>query len=129
MSKSVSVVVHAVIGWAICGATIVAGRQTMSMDATLVLHAVVAPLAFGLLTWHHFIRYRTSSPLRTALAMLGVVVLLDAGVVAPLFERSYVMFRSFTGTWLPFGLIWASSYLVGRQVSARWPTSRDGPSS
>jgi len=122
VSRRVSVVVHAIIGWAICGATIGVGRQIMSMDATLAVHAVVAPLAFGLLTWHHFVRYPTSSPLPTSLAMLGVVVLLDALVVAPFLERSYVMFRLFTGTWLPFGLIWASSYLVARQLRRSHPT-------
>jgi len=74
----------------------------------------VAPLAFGLLTWSYFRRYPTASASATALTLLGIVVGLDALVVAPLFERSYAMFHSVLGTWIPFASILASSYLVGR---------------
>jgi hypothetical protein len=40
-------------------------------------------------------------------------MLLDALVVAPLFERSYAMFRSVIGTWLPFVVIFAASWAAG----------------
>jgi drug/metabolite transporter superfamily protein YnfA len=86
------------------------------MDTVLVVHAAVAPLAFGLLGWHHFRRHPGAAVLPTAAAMLAIVVALDALVVAPLFEHSYAMFRSFAGTWLPFGLIFGATYLAGRMV-------------
>ena len=114
LTKQISVVIHGVVGWAICGATIGVGREVISMEAALLIHAVVAPLAFGLLAWHHFRRFPASSPGRTALMMLGIVVGLDGLVVAPLFERSYAMFRSVIGTWLPFASILAATYLAGR---------------
>jgi hypothetical protein len=119
VSKHVSVVVHALVGWAICGATVGIGRQLVSMDATLVIHAMVAPLAFGLLTWRHFKRFPESSAAATALIMVGVVLGLDALVVAPFLERSYAMFRSIMGTWVPFASILAASYFVGRATRAR----------
>ena len=118
MSKQISVVIHGVVGWAICGATIGVGRQVISMEATLLIHAVVAPLAFGLLTWHHCKRFPASSAGRTALMMFGIVVGLDGLVVAPLFERSYAMFRSVIGTWVPFASILAATYLVGRAAGS-----------
>src|SRR5512137_2583007 len=101
MSRTLSVVIHGLAGWAICGATIAIGRQVASMQTTLIVHAIVAPLAFGLLTRHHFGRFPDSSPGKVALALLGIVVGLDALLVAPVFERSYDMFKSVLGTWIP----------------------------
>ena len=114
MNRHASLVVHGLIGWAICGATIAIGRQVVSMQATLWIHAAVAPVAFALLTAHHFSRFPSSSPARTALVMLAVVVGLDAGLVAPVVERSYAMFRSVLGTWVPFASIVLASYWTGR---------------
>jgi hypothetical protein len=45
--------------------------------------------------------------------MTGVVVIPDACVVAPLFERSYAMFRSLIGTWIPFATIFLASWAAG----------------
>jgi hypothetical protein len=74
---------------------------------------------------HFFRRYPTASPLRTSLGFdVGIVVALDAFVVTPLIERSYAMFTSPLGTWIPFASIWVSSLLVGeawQQRRARHP--------
>jgi hypothetical protein len=51
--------------------------------------------------------------LTRAAAMTGVIVALDALVVAPVFERSYAMFRSALGTWFPFAAIFAASWAAG----------------
>lgn len=117
MTKAIVLVAHALLGWAACGATIALGRQAFEMRTTLVIHAVVAPAVFGLLSWRYFRRHPGSSPLGTAIAMLGVVVGLDAFLVAPLFERSYAMFSSVLGTWIPFASIATTTYLVGRATS------------
>lgn len=120
MGRHISLAVHGLIGWAICGATVGIGREVMPITVTLIVHAVVAPLAFGLLTWNHVKRFPESSPLATGLFMVALVIALDALVVAPFFEHSYEMFRSFLGTWLPFLLILAASYFaarIGRQAS------------
>ena len=89
---------------------------------TLLVHAIVAPLVFALLSMHFFRRYPAASPLGTSLGFVGIAVGLDAFVVAPLVERSYTMFTSPLGTWIPFASIWLSSFLVGhacRQRQAR----------
>jgi hypothetical protein len=114
MNKRVHLAIHALVGWAICGATIAVGRQLVSMDTTLWIHSVVAPLAFGLLTWHYVKRFPVASATATSLSMLGIVVGLDALLVAPFFERSYAMFQSVLGTWVPFASILVTSYLVAR---------------
>jgi hypothetical protein len=43
-----------VLGWAICGGTIALGRLLMSMPTVLIVHAIVAPIAFAVLTLHFF---------------------------------------------------------------------------
>jgi hypothetical protein len=116
MIERIILVVHALVGWAICGGTIGLGRQAMSMEATLIVHAALAPLAFGLLSWHYARRFPQVAPATTSLTMLGVVIGLDALVVAPFMEHSYAMFRSVLGTWIPFALIFVASFVVSRAV-------------
>ncbi len=119
MHKSLGLALHGLVGWAICGSTIAIGRQLVSMETTLLVHAVVAPLAFGLLTWHHLSAFPESSAGGIALTMTGMVIGLDALVVAPFFEGSYAMFRSVLGTWVPFASIAGASYLVARIAGSR----------
>jgi hypothetical protein len=114
MRRLASLATRALVGWAICGATVMTGRQLLPMTVALVVHAIAAPLAFAVLTWDHVKRFPTSSPSGTALIMVALVIGLDALVVAPFLERSYDMFRSPLGTWLPFALILVASYSAAR---------------
>jgi hypothetical protein len=84
-----------------------------SMQTTLVIHAIGAPLGFGLLSLFYFKKFGYTGPLGAALWFLGVVVTLDLLVVAPFIEGSFAMFSNVLGTWLPFVLIFASTYVVG----------------
>jgi hypothetical protein len=59
--------------------------------------------------------------MQTAAAFLGVVVALDLFLVAPVFEKSYAMFSSVLGTWIPFALIFAVTYLMGRFTLSKSP--------
>jgi hypothetical protein len=38
---------------------------------------------------------------------------MDATIVAPVFEKSYAMFASILGTWLPFPSIFVATYFTG----------------
>jgi hypothetical protein len=42
------------------------------------------------------------------------VIAMDFFVVAMLINRSFEMFASLLGTWIPFALIFASTYLTGK---------------
>lgn len=119
MKPRTTLVLVALAGWAICGAAIAVGRRLVSMDATLLIHAIMAPLAFGLLTRLFFRWFPVSSALTVALTMLSVVVGMDALLVAPFLEHSYAMLGSVLGTWVPFASILAASYLVGRASRRR----------
>ena len=84
--------------WATCGAVIAVGRKLWSIDTTLRVHLLAAPvLAFLAAALHRELapafRILFCGPLRSR---SFIVMLLDALVVAPLFPglRSYAMFRS-----------------------------------
>lgn len=48
----VVLLLHALAGWAYCGMLIGVGQRFLSMDATLVVHAVGAPIGFALLSFN-----------------------------------------------------------------------------
>jgi hypothetical protein len=114
--RSGVILAHAFVPWAVCGAVMMIGRQVTSLDTALVIHAIAAPIVFGLVAWLYFSRFGYTTPFQTAAIFLGFAFALDAGLVAPVFERSYAMFGSVLGTWIPFALIFASTYLVGTRV-------------
>lgn len=115
----------ALVGLLICGATIGIGRQVLSMQATLILHAVVAPVAFLALAWWYSRWFPAILAKRVSGTMLGIVVGLDALLVAPFIERSYAMFGSWLGTWLPFALIAVAAHAGARRGQRE--RSRSGP--
>ena len=105
--------VHALAGWALCGATMGIGMATMSMQTTLIVHAALAPVFFTALSFLYFSKFNYTTPFQTAIIFLLFVVLVDFFAVALLINRSLEMFTSPLGTWIPFGLIFLSTYLTG----------------
>ncbi len=103
----------ALVLWGACGGAIAIGRRLWSLDATLPVHLVAAPIiAILVATVHRELAPEFDPQLRAA-AITIIVMLLDALVVAPLFERSYAMFRSVVGTWLPFVAMFAAALAAG----------------
>ena len=104
---------HAFAGWALCFATMGIGMATMSLDNALFLHAVAAPIIFGIVALVYFSRFNYTMPLQTALIFVGFVMAVDFLLVALFINRSLAMFASLLGTWIPFTLIFLSTFLVG----------------
>ncbi len=113
MNRILIIFIHAFIGWALCGATIGIGRTVTSMQTTLVIHAIAAPIIFAVISIIYFKKFAFTKPLQTAIIFMSFVIIMDAGLVAPVFEKSYEMFESLLGTWIPFALIFTSTYLTG----------------
>jgi hypothetical protein len=109
----VYLVVLAVLLWAACGLVIFGGRKLWSQETTLRVHLVAAPVLAFLTAWVHTELAPGFDPLLRAASITVIVMLLDALVVAPFFERSYAMFRSVIGTWLPFAAIFAACWFAG----------------
>lgn len=115
--KAIIIFIHALIGWALCGAIIFTGRSVTTMENTLIIHAMGVPVIFSLLSlvYFHFFNYTT--PLQTAAIFMSFAILMDTFVIAMFVEKSFVMFTNILGTWIPFGLIFLSTYLVGQWIT------------
>ncbi len=110
-------IAHGLVGWALCGATMGIAMTTTSLSRALVIHALAAPLIFGAISLVHFRAFRDGSPVKTALVFAVVVILMDVFVVALMIERSFQMFASPLGTWIPSALIFLSSWSTGILVA------------
>jgi len=119
LKKIIIVLIHAFILWALCGATIGIGRSVMSMEFSLIIHAIGAPIFAALVTLVYYKKFNYTNPLQTAFIFTLIIIVLDAGLVAPVFEKSYNMFKSVLGTWIPFLLIFLSTFITGLMVKRK----------
>jgi menaquinone-dependent protoporphyrinogen oxidase len=108
-----TVVVHAVIGWAICAIAMAALLRAMAIGGAFAIHASVAAIVFGLVARHYFAYRGARDPFRVALAFAGITALLDATVVSGLVLHGGTLLTSFAGFWLPIGLIFVVTFVVG----------------
>ena len=107
------IVIHGIVLWGLCGGTIGIGMSLWSEKTTLIVHAIGAPVFAWLVTMVYYRRFHFTVPSHTALIFVFIIVALDAGLVAPVLEKSYDMFRNALGTWIPFLLILLSTYFTG----------------
>ena len=118
--KTLIILVHAFVGWALCAATMGIGMATTSMENALIIHAIGAPIFFVCVSLVYYNKFNYTTPLQTAAIFVGFVIAVDFFVVALLINRSLEMFTSLLGTWVPFALIFAATYLTGLYM-ARYP--------
>lgn len=79
----------------------------------VVIHAILAPVFFILVSSIYFKKFSYTAPLQTAIIFVSFVIFMDVFVVALLILKSFEMFTSVLGTWVPFLLIFVSTYLTG----------------
>jgi hypothetical protein len=111
--KLLIILAHAFIGWALCAATMGIGMAITSLQNTLIAHAIGAPIFFSIVSLVYFRKFNFTTPLQTASIFVAFVIAVDFLVVALLINRSLDMFAGLLGTWIPFALIFASTYLTG----------------
>jgi hypothetical protein len=112
----------AVAGWIACGLVFALARAVLGVEAAIVIHLLAAPVigaAVTVLLWNH---PRHPGVAGTAATLAGTAALLDAIVVAPFLERSFDMFSSVAGTWIPLALIFAASAATAAWLSRRKAT-------
>jgi len=123
-----------VIAWGACGLVFGGARALWGMEIALWLHLGAAPLIAYTATLCLWNNPRHPRPVPAAALLIGTVFCLDLLLVAPFFERSFRMFESLLGTWLPMSLIAITSLLTGfllsmpaeRRPFLKWmPDSRD----
>lgn len=111
--KLVTIFVYALIGWSLCAATMGIGLATLPLQTALTIHATLAPIFFILVSLIYFKRFHYTTPFQTAIMFVGCVIAMDFFVVALLITRRLEMFASLLGTWIPFALIFTSTFLTG----------------
>jgi hypothetical protein len=116
MKKTLTVFIFALAGWALCAAVMAVGIKGFGLQTALIVHAVAAPVIFIQLSFIYFKNFRYTGPASTALIFLGVTVFIDFFLVALIINKSFDIFASIIGTWLPFILIAASTYVTGLLV-------------
>jgi len=60
------IVALGLLGWALCGAIMFIGMSVMSIENTLIAHAIGAPVIFSLISLWYFWKFRFTLPLLTA---------------------------------------------------------------
>ena len=116
MKKSLIIFAHMFIGWAICGAIMGIGMSLMPTGKILIIHAVAAPIIFGLISLVYFKKFAYTTPLKTAIIFTVFIMAMDFFLVALVINKSLAMFASILGTWIPFALIFFSTYFVGLKI-------------
>jgi hypothetical protein len=122
--KTISIIlIHAFVGWIFCAATMGICMALTTIDNALYIHAAIAPIFFIAVSMNYFRKYNHVSPIKTAAAFIAFVILMDFFVVALLINRSLEMFYSALGTWLPFVLIFSSTYITGTVITGKHGTA------
>ena len=119
MKKIIIILIHAMIGWTICGVIMGIGMAVTSLETTLIIHAIGAAIIFAVISFIYFRKYNYTTPLQTAITFVALVIFMDVFIVALLIEKSFEMFTSILGTWIPFVLIFVSTYVTGLLVK-KW---------
>jgi hypothetical protein len=116
--KTISIIlIHAFVGWVFCGVTMGICMALTTIDNALDIHAALTPFFFFVVSMNYFRKYNHISPIKTATAFITFVILMDFFIVALLINRSLEMFSSALGTWIPFILIFSSTYITGTMVT------------
>jgi hypothetical protein len=110
------ILAHAFMGWAICAVIMGVGMAVTTMPTTLILHAILGPFGFMILSIIYFKIFNYTKPLPTAMIFISFIIFMDAFIVALLILKNFTMFKSVLGTWLPFTLIFLVTYFTGRMI-------------
>jgi hypothetical protein len=117
MKKTTLFLLHALIGWALCGAVMGIGMRLMPLQNALLVHLFAAPVIFAMVTLSYHKKAPSARPLWVAAGFTVFVMAMDFFLVAMVIQKSFAMFRSTMGTWLPFGMIFISSWRTGASMS------------
>lgn len=118
---------YGVVGWGLCAALTMALSQLSSIGVALVARAVFAPLVFLSISIRYFHPAGAREPLPTALFWSAIIAVLDAALVVGAVNGDFAKFTSIVGTWLPYSLVFVTTWLTGGLMSTMpWPKPQAG---
>lgn len=113
MKKAIVILVHAFVLWALCAAIIGISMAVTSVENAIIAHAILAPIIAVIVSLIYFSKFNYTTALQTAVVFVAFIIVVDFFVVALLINKSFEMFMNPLGTWIPFILIFAATYLTG----------------
>lgn len=108
-----TIMLHAFAAWALSGAVLGVTLELTSPTCALVIHAICAPVIFGVVSLYYFMNFAYTTPLQTSILFVSFVVFMDFFVVGLFFKPVFAMLATLMGLWIPLALIFASTFLVG----------------
>jgi hypothetical protein len=117
IKKYIITIIFGLIGQMGCWGLMIGGQAFTTIENALIIHAAGAPILFGIVSYIYFKRVNQTDPILTASIFVAVVISMDFFIVALMINRSFDMFFSLIGTWIPFTLIFLSTYLVGTRYA------------
>jgi hypothetical protein len=115
--KGVILLLHAFVIWALCGGSVGIGMAVTSEQNALIIHAIFAPVISAIVASIYFRKFNYTTPLQTAVLFVSFAIFMDFFVVSLLILGNFEMFGSVLGTWIPFALMFTSTYLTGRSLT------------
>jgi len=79
----------------------------------VTVHAVAAPIVFGVIARRYFGVRGARPPFGVAAAFTAIVAALDLGLVAGIAQQRLAMPKSIMGFWLPLTLIFVVTWAIG----------------
>lgn len=111
--RTIVIIIFGVIGWAACGMVFYVSEMMFKTYLAILIHFILAPAIFALLSYLYFKYFNLTNPLKTAVIVTSIVIGLDFFIVALLIEKNFQMFTSVMGTWMPFIFIFITIFTTG----------------
>lgn len=106
-------IIFGILGQMGCWGLMIGGQAVTTLDNALIIHAIGAPFVFAFVSFVYFKKFKYISPIITAIVFVAIVILMDFFIVSLVINQNFDMFLSPIGTWIPFVLIFTSTYLTG----------------
>ena len=113
----------ALLAQMLCWGIMIIGQMVTSLKNTLIAHAIGAPIIAIVVSSIYYKKFNYTTPLQTAIAFISVVIAMDFFIVALVIEKSFEMFASPIGTWIPISSIFLATYLTGLFATKRAETT------
>ncbi len=112
MRRTIILLAAAVAVWAYCGAIMGVGMAIMSVETTLIVHLIGAPIGAAIAAWQFQRLVGGIVPHVVAAVFVATALLLDLFLVSMVILKNYEMF-TMMGVWLPMTLIFPAAWLAG----------------
>jgi hypothetical protein len=109
----VEAILHAIAIWTLSAALLVGSSFLLWAATAVTIRVATAPMIAAVVASVFFTKYDDARPLGVAITFTATVALLDAIVLAALIQRSAAIFVQPLATWVPYALIFATTWMSG----------------